>query len=169
MTHPEQSKNFQQSEFFRLGPGDVSTVVALEQACFSMPWSEEQFRAAFHQPSFAAFGLRQAQAGAARAQQGMQSGALLGYISLYHALDELEILNIAVAPHSRRQGKGRKLLTLALQVARKMGIERAVLEVRVHNIPALRLYEGLGFACVGRRPKYYADTGEDALIYALSL
>lgn len=158
MTHPEQSELLQQSEFFRLGPGDVSSAVALEQVCFSMPWSEEQFRAAFAQSSFAAFGLRQ-----------MHSKALLGYISLYHTVDELEILNIAVAPQSRRQGKGRKLLTLALQVAQKMGIERAVLEVRVHNIPALRLYEGLGFACVGRRPKYYADTGEDALIYALFL
>lgn len=162
MTHPEQSKIFQPSEFFRLGPDDVSRVVALEQACFTMPWSEEQFRAAFNQSSFAAFGLRETQG-------RTQGGALLGYISLYHALDELEILNIAVAPQSRRQGKGRELLSLALQVARKMGIERAVLEVRVHNVPALRLYEGLGFACVGRRPKYYADTGEDALIYALSL
>lgn len=151
MSHPEKY------EFFRLTVQDVDAVVPLEQACFSLPWSTEQFFAAFEQGHFAAFGLRDGQ------------GALLGYVSFYHALDELEILNIAVAPHCRRQGKGRELLALALQVAKKMGIERAVLEVRVHNGPALRLYEGLGFACVGRRPKYYADTGEDALIYARTL
>lgn len=164
MTHPKQS------EFFRLEPSHVQAVAALERTCFTLPWSEEQFRAAFGQSHFAAFGLRDT--GKDKGNSGCKGeydNALLGYISFYHALDELEILNIAVTSPCRRQGKGRKLLTLALQVARKMGIERAVLEVRVSNFPALRLYEGLGFVCVGRRPKYYADTGEDALIYALSL
>ena len=63
----------------------------------------------------------------------------------------------------------KQLLSTALQMARKMGRVRAVLEVRTGNIPALGLYQGLGFECVGRRPKYYADTGEDALILTLQL
>ena len=136
-------------------------VLELERQAFTMPWSEEQFRAAFAQRSFAGFGLR--------SPEGAGGGALLAYISFYHTQDELEILNIAVTPPCRRQGCGRRLLGLALQVAKKMGIERAVLEVRVQNTPALKLYQGLGFECVGRRPRYYADTGEDALVYALSL
>lgn len=117
-----------------------------------MPWSAEQFRQAFEQKSFAAFGLR-------------QQGQLVAYISIYHAAGELEILNIAVNPVHRRQGHGKNLLRMMLQVARKMGIERAVLEVRTSNVPALALYQGLGFEKAGLRPKYYADTGEDALIY----
>lgn len=139
-------------QFLRLGVADLPEAVQLEKRCFTMPWSDEQFRKAFEQKNFAAFGLR--------CPQG-----LVAYISIYHAAGELEILNIAVDPVHRRQGHGKSLLQMMLQVARKMGIERAVLEVRRHNIPALALYQGLGFAQAGVRRGYYADTGEDALIY----
>lgn len=121
-----------------------------------MPWTEKQFRLAFEQNVFSVFGLRDAE-------------RLLAYASVYHAAGELEILNVAVLPERRRRGLGRRLLGLLLQVARKMGITRAVLEVRTGNVPAIALYEGLGFAQVGLRPRYYTDTGEDALIYALDL
>ncbi|MDR2573604.1 MAG: GNAT family N-acetyltransferase [Desulfovibrio sp.] len=56
-----------------------------------------------------------------------------------------------------------------LQVARKMGIERATLEVRADNYPAISLYQSRGFARVAVRPHYYSDTGEDALIYVCQL
>ncbi len=145
-----------QAEFFRLEAGHLDEVLALEQRCFSMPWTAKQFGLAFEQKVFSVFGLR-------------AGGRLLAYASVYHAAGELEILNVAVLPECRRRGLGRRLLGLLLQVARKMGITRAVLEVRTGNAPAIALYEGLGFARAGRRPRYYADTGEDALIYALDL
>lgn len=126
-----------------------------------MPWSEEQCRAAFAQPVFAAFGLY----GGPR---------LAAYISFYHAgapaeasyapCGELEILNLAVDPDARRQGCGRRLLWLALQAGRKMGMQKAILEVREGNGAAIALYLGSGFVQVGRRRRYYADTGEDALV-----
>lgn len=143
-------------EFVRLTEKDLAAALALEKACFSMPWSEEQFRGAFAQRNFAVFGLRRRQ-------------RLSAYISLYHAASELEILNIAVCPPRRRQGLASRLLRMTLQAAREMDMQRAVLEVRVGNAPATALYEKLGFKREGRRPGYYADTGEDALIYALNL
>ncbi len=139
------------AEFFRLDAGHLDEVLALEQRCFSMPWTAKQFGLAFEQKVFSA------------------GGRLLASASVYHAAGELEILNVAVLPECRRRGLGRRLLGLLLQVARKMGITRAVLEVRTGNAPAIALYEGLGFARAGRRPRYYADTGEDALIYTLNL
>jgi ribosomal-protein-alanine N-acetyltransferase len=48
-----------------------------------------------------------------------------------------------------------------------MGSEQVCLEVRVGNAAAIRLYERLGFRVMGRRPKYYADNGEDALLMGL--
>lgn len=129
---------------------------ALEKACFTLPWSEEQCRAAFGQTAFAAFGLD-------------GGGGVLAYISVYAAAGEMEVLNLAVAPEVRRRGIGYRLLSLALRAAAKMGMQKAVLEVRVGNTPARNLYERHGFAVAGRRPRYYADTGEDALIYARSL
>ena len=66
----------------RLTAGDAAAMQALEAACFSLPWSEEQCRAAFSQQAFVAYGLEEA-------------GVLQGYISLYQAADELEVLNLA--------------------------------------------------------------------------
>lgn len=145
----------------RLDAGNAHAMWELESICFSLPWSEEQCRAAFGQPAFAAFGL-------------WVGRELLAYVSLYHAGGwqgaadvsdgELEILNLAVAPAMRRQGLGRRLLSLALQAGCKMGMQKAILEVREGNRAALALYRACGFIQSGRRRRYYADTGEDALV-----
>jgi ribosomal-protein-alanine N-acetyltransferase len=142
--------------FKRLDKSHARAVHELERRCFSLPWSEEQCDRAFAQPFFAAFGL-------------MRGPILLSYISVYHTVDELEILNLAVVPAERRRGLGRRILGMALQIARKMGIERATLEVRASNYPAISLYQSCGFVRVAVRPHYYSDTGEDALIYVCKL
>lgn len=143
-------------EFYRLGSGDIAEVAELERQCFSTPWSEEQYRLAFERKVFSVFGLR-------------RTGRLAAYVAVYHLAGELEILNVAVHPDLRRRGLGRRLLGILLQVGAKMGIERAVLEVRTGNAPAIALYEALGFSRAGVRPHYYADTGEDAIIYECDL
>ncbi len=152
----------QHSENIKLKPlnvNDVDHILSIEQRCFSMPWSREQCVAVFSQKHFFAFGLTQV----------LVKPELVAYMSFYQVLDELEILNIAVLPQFRRQGFGEYLLTKTLQAAGKMGMNNAVLEVRINNMPARSLYERAGFKCVGSRSKYYADTGEDALIYRLYL
>ena len=147
--------------FVRLEEADAPAMARLELCCFSLPWSEAQYRAAFGLAAFAAFGLKKRVPGS--------GDALLAYVALYHNPDELEILNIAVSPEHRRQGLGGRLLDLALRTGEKMGIVNAVLEVRPSNAAALALYARAGFVRVGVRPRYYQDTGEDALIYALAL
>ncbi len=147
----------QQSIIIKLSIDDVADITAIEQQCFSMPWSAAQCKLAFSQKHFFAFGIK-----SAGAEQ-----ALWGYVSFYQVLDEVEILNIAILPPYRKYGLGKHLLTNTLQNALKMGMKKAVLEVRDSNAPARKLYEGVGFLCVGRRPKYYTDTAEDALIYEL--
>ena len=134
-----------------LGREHVPAVYALELTCFTLPWSREQLEAAFAQPHYLAMGVGEA--------------GLLGYISCFFVTQELEILNIGVLPQHRRNGLGRRLLTTTLQAAQKMDMQRAVLEVREHNIPAINLYKSVGFVPTGKRPKYYTDTGEDAIIY----
>ncbi len=149
--------------FIRLTQEHTTELVRLEKACFSMPWNEEQCAKAFTEQHFAAFGLLP------HTGQSLQEHRLAAYVAFYHALDELEILNIAVDPAYRQQKLGTYLLHAAMQEAQKMDIKRAVLEVRTSNTPALKLYTRLQFVCVGKRLKYYKDTGEDALIYALDL
>ena len=153
-------------EFVRLDRNASDELATLEGLCFALPWSKEQFAKVFDLPNFAAFGLR-----APRwKESGMEGDApLAAYISLYHNPDELEILNLAVAPEWRGRGCGSRLLRLVLRMAVKMGIGRAVLEVRSGNTPALALYTGRGFAQVSRRIGYYRDSGEDALVLECSL
>ncbi len=130
----------------------------MEKDFFHTPWSAEQYAHAFTQKHFAAYGL-------VLGEVSENTEYLIAYVALYHILDELEILNIAVSLAYRKQGFGRYLLKSALQEAHKIGIRRAVLEVRTGNTAAQKLYEALSFVCVGTRRAYYADTGEDALIY----
>ncbi len=137
----------------------VAELVALEQKSFSTPWGAEQYTAAFGQSSFLVFALRHC----------TEPTNIMAYVALYHTLDEMEILNIAVDPQARRQGLGYYLLQKTVQTAKGLGVERMVLEVRVTNTPARNLYEKLGFISVGIRKKYYTDTGEDACVYALAL
>lgn len=124
----------------------------LEKACFSLPWSLSQCEDAFSQKAFAAFGI-------------WRGGQLAAYISLYHLEGEMEILNLAVMRQERRQGLGRRLLDMILQVGRKMGMQKAILEVRSSNQAAINLYRNAGFRLAGSRRRYYPDTGEDALIF----
>ena len=79
-------------------------------------------------------------------------------------LDELHILQVATHPAARRQGLARALLAQILHAAREAGCAQALLEVRQSNAPAIALYAALGFEAVGRRRRYYSDTGEDALL-----
>ncbi len=63
----------------------------------------------------------------------------------------------------------RLLLAHAVQAAREAGCLNGYLEVRPGNEAALGLYSQFGFVTAGRRPLYYADTGEDALILSVCL
>lgn len=131
--------------------GDVRAVAALERRTFSHPWSEDLFRRELRLP--------QSKITVARSAEG----AIVGYICRWLTHDVVEIQNVAVHPDWRRRAVARRLVECVLAEARGLGVRRAVLEVRCHNHPAIRLYQSLGFVESGTRRRYYAD-GEDALL-----
>ena len=90
------------------------------------------------------------------------SGRLIGYALSWHVIDELHLLNVAVAVGLRRQGIGRALMDDLLVYARAHGVARILLEARAGNAPAIALYDQLGFKRFAVRERYYAD-GEDAI------
>jgi ribosomal-protein-alanine N-acetyltransferase len=96
-------------------------------------------------------------------------GKIVGYLVARAVGDEAEILDVAVAPAAQGRGIGRALLADALQALRRLGARRAYLEVRASNAAAQRLYRSLGFLWVGRRPGYYRQPTEDALVLARGL
>jgi ribosomal-protein-alanine N-acetyltransferase len=97
------------------------------------------------------------------------AGELVGYGIFQVIADELHVHNVAVDPGARRRGLARALLEQALATARESQVRAAHLEVRETNQAALALYAGLGFEVAGRRPDYYIDPREDALLLTLRL
>ncbi len=133
-------------------PADLTDVLVIERASFSMPWSRGAFLYEIEQNQVA------------RCWVGREDGRIVGYICLWEVADELHITNVAVHPDTRRRGVARALLESVFERGRASRSRLVLLEVRPSNNEALALYESFGFRVVGRRRGYYYDTGEDALV-----
>ena len=129
----------------------VPAVSKLENACFSTPWSEKSIREEMNNEW--AFWLT-----------AMEGESLLGYIGIQFGLDGGDIMTIATEPELRGKGIGKKLVLAAVEQLQEKHLGYLTLEVRPSNLPAIALYESLGFREVGRRKKYYRDPVEDALL-----
>lgn len=105
------------------------------------------------------------------AEAGAQSdgGELAGLIVISAVAGEAELLNFAVAPPQRRKGVGAALLAEGIGHAAAAGARRVWLEVRASNQVAINFYLRNGFRVSGRRPAYYANPLEDAILLARDL
>lgn len=139
-----------------LAPGDVDAVLLIQSRC---PEAAQWSRA-----DHARVGEEEV-----RGWVVLQGRGVLGFLVARTAADELEILNLGVLPQARRRGMGRLLLEAALHWGRASGAARAFLEVRESNEPARLFYEAQGFVVAGRRPLYYAQPPEAALVLSLAL
>jgi ribosomal-protein-alanine N-acetyltransferase len=133
-------------------PADLPEVRAIELASLGHPWPEAAMRHEIEQNPFAHYWIARVK------------GEAVAYAGLWVQVDEMHVSMIAVLPDWRRKGLGEALLQRLLVEGRALGCLRATLEVREHNVAAQALYARHGFLEVGRRPAYYPDTGEAALI-----
>ena len=129
----------------------IAQIAALEKRCFSDPWSETSVRSELTNPL--SYWL-----------VAQEDGKLIGYVGSQSVPPEADVMNLAVAPEWRNKGIGRALMTALIAQLHSRGITALFLEVRVGNTPAQNLYRSLGFVEAGRRPKYYVNPTEDALI-----
>lgn len=105
----------------------------------------------------------------ARHRRPTKSPIILGYIVARETAGELHINNVAVRDSYRRMGIGEVLLSSVLEKSRSLGAKNAFLEVRSGNTAAQALYEKCGFKTIARRPNYYSEPREDALVMTLVL
>jgi len=85
------------------------------------------------------------------------------------ASDEAEILNLAIGVSDRRAGNATALLRTCVAELTRMGIQRVFLEVRESNAPAILFYEREKFVRAGRRPGYYQNPSEAAVLLVRKL
>ena len=129
----------------------VAQVAALEELCFSAPWSEASVAGELDNPLSVWLVCE-------------DQGRVLGYVGSQTVLEESDMMNIAVLPEARRAGIGEWLILSLIELLKDRGSRSLALEVRASNTPAISLYKKLGFLQVGRRPNYYRSPREDALI-----
>jgi len=131
---------------------DVPAVHEIERLSFSTPWPAYAFEQELK-------GNRLARYVVARAGE-----AIVGFAGLWLMVDEAHITTFSVHPDWRRQGIGRQLMLSIAELAVGIAARRMTLEVRVSNEAAQDLYRSFGFEVTGRRPRYYTDDHEDALV-----
>jgi [ribosomal protein S18]-alanine N-acetyltransferase len=97
----------------------------------------------------------------------LPAGFAVGLLHPGGSVAELE--SIVVAVGVRRSGVGRALCTAVFEWCRSHGATEIILEVRAAGTAAVALYTSLGFTQTGRRPRYYRDPEDDAIIMRLPL
>lgn len=134
---------------------DAVAIASIAVAALPERWSEDVVRRSLGQP-------------VSRARVVEAAGRLDGFILASRVLDETDIAAIAVRADTRMRGVGRALLSDFLATERGAGVVRVTLEVRFSNAAARALYERVGFAVAGERPRYYRN-GETAVVYRIVL
>ena len=94
----------------------------------------------------------------------LPDGTLVGYAGTWHIIDEGHITTIAVKKEYLRNHIADTMMQRIIEDCYKNNIKYLTLEVRISNIPAIKLYEKYGFQSLGTRKEYYQDNNEDALI-----
>ena len=150
-------------EIRRMQPADVAAVEAITKQCSEAA----QWTAADYAP-FAPADPSTASDG--RVGLVAVAGAdVAAFLVARVVADELEILNLGVAPAQRRRGAGSVLMQAALDAAALAAAAAAFCEVRESNAAGRAFYAGHGFKVEGRRLRYYSNPVEDALVLARKL
>ena len=135
---------------------DLDQIMRIEEESFSSPWSRQSMMRELVND--------QAHYFTACSEQG----EVFGYAGFWQVMDEGHIMNIAVRKDRQREGIGKSLMEAMLSCGDTLGILYWTLEVRVSNLPAVKLYEKIGFTSAGIRPGYYSHPREDANILWLT-
>jgi len=144
---------------YRLGTvDDIDTVFDLNQQLFAEKWSKKSLLDVMQ----SGFNLHVCES----------DKKIAAYILSQDILDEVHIMQVAVAPAYQRQGIAKALSTQLIYD--KQGYQLILLEVRASNLAAQALYSQLSFAEIGRRKGYYVpetkgEAREDAIVMQLSL
>ena len=134
----------------------VAPIAQLEKQSFSDPWSEKSI-------------ATELECRLSCWLVAVEEDTVIGYVGSQTVIDESDMMNLAVHPDHRRKGVAEALVDALCAALRQKGSKGLTLEVRVSNEPAISLYEKMGFSQAGRRPNYYRNPREDALILRKTL
>jgi ribosomal-protein-alanine N-acetyltransferase len=144
-----------------LAESDIEQILLIEKISFKQPWSSKLF----HEE----LSCKDAFDFVVYSNISDMSETVLAYLCSRIAGSEMSILRIAVDPQFRNLRIASWLLDRCFEMAAGKGVDSVFLEVRESNNAAIAVYGKLGFMPVGKRPGYYSETGEDALVFMKKL
>ena len=145
-------------------PADLPAILTLERTTDDAPhWPPATYAAILESQNSRCLFVAEV----AAEPQATIAGFAVGLMHPTETIAELE--SIAVAASVRRNGIGRALCTAVIDWSRERGATSITLEVRANSAAAIALYTKLGFVYSGRRPHYYRDPDDDALILRLTI
>jgi ribosomal-protein-alanine N-acetyltransferase len=145
---------------------DAALLAALHAACFGKGDQSSQLRA-WDEAAMAQF-IAGPTTLCLLATVAVEEPRPVGFLIARAAGDEAELITIGVVRGSRNRGAGRTLLQHASDTLKTSGVQTLFFEVDETNAPAIALYRALGAEAVGRRPGYY-ENGGDAAVLRLDL
>lgn len=143
-------------EFRFANQQDLNTIVEIENASMSSPWSLDSYKEALDSDH-------------AFIMVADEAGVCVGFAVFYLTAPESELPDIVVSESYRGRGIGKLLLDASLRQLSLRGVDTVFLEVRVSNERARALYEKMGFEEIGRRKYFYSDPIEDAICMRLEI
>ncbi len=138
-------------EYQLMNESHIQPIAELEKQCFADPWPASAISSELTNPL-------------SLWVVAMDGDQLVGYVGSQSVLGWADMMNLAVEAQYRRRGIAEKLVNQLIAHLQRNQVTCLTLEVRVSNAPAVGLYQKLGFIQVGRRPNYYHNPREDALI-----
>lgn len=133
-------------------PEDFEGIMALENTCFSDPWSADNMAACLSMPVVQTWVAK-------------RKDAVVGFVIGYLIPPEGEIADVCVSPDERGKGIAKALMETMMDAS---GCTEFFLEVRASNRAAIGLYQKLGFGILGVRKRYYDKPREDAIVMGLT-
>ena len=137
-------------------PQDIDKILTIDHSAFKRPWQRKSF--------LEEFACENAYSYVVRTQVVDRRMEIIAYVFLRILLTEMHILRIAVAQEFKDKGVATWLLQQCFRLAKQKKVYSVYIEVRPTNKAAIALYRKSGFLLLGRRPHYYPETGEDALV-----
>jgi len=127
---------------------DLDEVLAIEASASSTPWSKKMFSEEMQNPGSCCFVIK---------IEIESKQPIIGFICFRNMAEESELLNIAVHPHYRRLGIGRKLMQFYIDFSSQRGVKTFYLETNSSNEPAIHLYQRFSYQSFGMRKKFYQN------------
>lgn len=135
---------------------DIDLLISLEAEIFPDPWPAEAFIEGLEDKSHT-FLVAEIE------------DRVAGYASYHIEMGEARLTNLAIVPEFRRKKIAKKILEYILEIAKKAKCKYIFLDVRPTNTAAISLYSRYGFYEAYRRPEYYFNPTEDALVLVKNL